>query len=122
MKTLNRATGKLAEDLAAQELKTKGYQIIERNFSNRFGEIDIIAKDKETLVFVEVKAKVGYEFGHPEEMINKKKLSKIRRMAEFYFCKGDSRIARPPCRIDIVAIVLNPDSSPLRLTHYENVY
>lgn len=117
MKYLNRKIGKLAEDLAASDLKQKGYQIIERNFSNRFGEIDIIAKDKDTLVFVEVKAKIGEQFGHPEEMINKGKLSKIRHMAEV-FLDGENIL----CRIDIVAVVLNPDYSLLRLTHYENVY
>lgn len=117
MKTLNRQTGKLAEDLATDALKQKSYTIIERNFSNRFGEIDIIAKDKDTLVFVEVKAKIGAEFGHPEEMINKKKLSKVRHMATIYL-NGNS----VPCRIDIIAIVLNPDNSLLRLSHYKNVY
>lgn len=117
MKRLNRQTGKLAENLAADTLREKGYTIIERNFSNRFGEIDIIAKDKEILVFVEVKAKIGTEFGHPEEMINKKKLSKIRHMATIYL-NGNS----VPCRLDIIAIVLNPDNSLLRLSHYENVY
>jgi putative endonuclease len=122
MKFLNRVTGKHAEDLATNALREKGYAIIERNFSNRFGEIDIIAKDKETLVFVEVKAKIGENFGHPEEMINKKKLSKIRHMADIYLCRGEASLARPLCRIDVIAIVLNPDSSLSRLSHYENVY
>lgn len=122
MKKLNRQTGKLAEDLAADALREKGYTIIERNFSNRFGEIDIIAKDKDVLVFVEVKAKIGTEFGNPEEMINKKKLSKIRHMADVYLCRGEACLARSLCRIDVIAIVLNPDNSLLRLSHYENVY
>ena len=117
MKKLNRQTGRLAEDLATESLRKKDYTIIERNFSNRFGEIDIIAKDKGTLVFVEVKAKIGTEFGNPEEMINKKKLSKIRRMAEL-FLNGENSL----CRIDIIAVVLNSDYSLSRLTHYENVY
>lgn len=117
MKVYNRKTGKLAEDLAAAALKQKGYEIIERNFSNRFGEIDIIAKDKETLVFVEVKAKIGEEFGHPEEMINRGKLSKIRHMADL-FLNGENVL----CRIDVIAIVLNSNNEVLRLTHYENVY
>lgn len=116
MKALNRETGRLAENLATEALIKKGYQILERNFSNRFGEIDIIAKDQDILVFVEVKAKKGVEFGMPEEMINSYKLQKIRHMATIYM-KGESL----PCRIDVVAIVLSPTNDLVRLNHYENV-
>ena len=125
MKFFNKQTGFIGENLAAKELEKKGYEILERNFSNKFGEIDIIAKDKtrsassgqDILVFVEVKTKKGEEFGSPEEMINTKKLWKIRNMANLYMNRNDL-----PCRIDVVAIVLDQDDNPLRLTHYENVY
>ena len=117
MKTLNRATGRAAEEIAVRTLQEKGYTILERNFSNRFGEIDIIARDGETLVFVEVKAKTGIEFGLPEDMISPGKLARIRNMATLYM-NGKS----VPCRIDVVAIVLGPDNEVMRLTHYENVY
>lgn len=117
MKIYNRQTGRLAEDFAARVLKDKGYLILERNFHNRFGEIDIIAKEGDVLVFVEVKAKKGMDFGTPEEMITAYKLQKIRRMAEVYM-SGKSL----SCRIDVVAIVLSSDDKLLRLNHYENVY
>ncbi len=117
MKFFNRETGRLAEDLATQALRDKDYQILERNFANKFGEIDIIAKDKNVLVFVEVKAKKGEQFGTPEEMINPRKLWKIRSMANLYMRRNDL-----PCRIDVVAVVLSENNSVLRLTHYENVY
>ncbi len=116
MKAQNRQTGRLAEDMAVNALIKKGFQILERNFNNRFGEIDIIAKDKNTLVFVEVKAKKGEEFGMPEEMVNRYKLQKIRNMATIY-TKGKSML----CRIDVVAIVLSATNDILRLNHYENV-
>ncbi len=116
MKTWNRETGRRAEDIASRHLKRNGYQILERNFSNKFGEIDIIAKDNDILVFVEVKAKIGVDFGLPEEMITPGKLQKIRNMAAVYL-KGQS----VPCRIDVVAIVLSEDNEVVRLTHYENV-
>lgn len=116
MKAKNRATGRLAEDMATDALIKKGFKILERNFNNRFGEIDIIAKDKDTLVFVEVKAKKGEEFGMPEEMVNAHKLHKIRNMALIY-TKGESVL----CRIDVVAIVLSSFNEILRLNHYENV-
>lgn len=117
MKQLNRQTGRFAEDVAVSELRKKGYRIVERNFSNKFGEIDIIAKDHGVLVFVEVKAKIGTNFGMPEEMISKGKLQKIRNMATM-FMKGELI----PCRIDVVAIVLDENNEVVRLTHYENVY
>ena len=117
MKFQNRATGRLAENLAIEALKNKGYVILESNFQNRFGEIDIIAKDKGILVFVEVKAKKGTDFGSPEEMISPAKLKRVRNMATVYM-KGQLL----PCRIDVVAVVLSPTDELLRLTHYENVY
>ncbi len=117
MKAFNRATGRLAEELASSALKKKGYTILQQNFANRFGEIDIIAQDHNTLVFVEVKAKTGVEFGSPEEMISPAKLQKIRNMATVY-TEGKS----VSCRIDVIAVVLNLDDDLVRLTHYENVY
>lgn len=117
MKKFNRIVGSKAEEYAARALIKKGYAIVKRNFSNRFGEIDIIAKDGETLVFVEVKAKTGNRFGTPEEMVSKWKLNQIRKMAEIYM-EGKNL----PCRIDVIAILLDPASELLRLTHYQNVY
>lgn len=117
MKFLNRQTGKIAEDYAVQELINKNYRILERNFSNRFGEIDIIAENNGMLVFVEVKAKKGLDYGLPEEMVSRHKLKKVQNMAVIYL-KGKSL----PCRIDVVAIVLSAEMELVRLTHYENVY
>ena len=117
MKFNNRETGRLAEALACKSLQEKGYHILESNFSNRFGEIDIIAKDKDLLVFVEVKSKIGAEFGLPEEMISPHKLRKVKNTATIYM-KGENL----PCRIDVIAIVLSQEGDLVRLTHYENVY
>lgn len=112
-----RQVGQLAEKLAVSSLINKGYQILERNFRNRFGEIDIIAKDKDILVFVEVKSKIGAEFGLPEEMVGYHKLQKVKNMATLYM-KGQLK----SCRIDVIAIVLSSNNELVRLTHYENVY
>jgi putative endonuclease len=107
----------LAEEIAVVELVRKGYQIIEKNWGNKFGEIDIIAKDGETTVFAEVKAKRGEGWGMPEEMVKKGKLQKVRNMATIYL-EGKE----VPCRIDVVAVVLGRNNKVVRLTHYENVY
>lgn len=116
MKQFNRKTGEVGEGIAAEFLEKKNFKIIERNFSNKFGEIDIIARDNVVLVFVEVKTKIGEDFGSPEEMINSGKLQRIRNMATMYL-HGASAV----CRIDVVAIVLDEFNEIVRLTHYENV-
>ena len=117
MKTYNKITGNTGEDLACAELEKKGYQIITRNFSNKFGELDIICKKDGLLIFVEVKTKIGDYFGTPEEMVGRGKLQRVGNMATMYM---NGKLL--PCRIDVIAVVLNPDNSLLRLTHYENVY
>ncbi|MEK7526173.1 MAG: YraN family protein [Patescibacteria group bacterium] len=122
MKTQNKIIGKLGEDLAAKLLQDKGYQIIERNWGSKWGEIDIIAKKGEMYIFVEVKTKVGENFGPPEQMVNYRKLQQIQRMASTY-----AQAVNSAKRIDVVAIVLPSGSHPegeevQRIDHYEAVY
>lgn len=119
MKKENRNTGRLGEKLASEYLARKGYRIKERNFSTRKGEIDLVCYKGKTLVFVEVKAKIGHEFGEPEDMVDSKKLSRVRRMGEVYLLEHDLNV---PCRIDVVAVVLTEDKSVERIDHYEAVY
>lgn len=119
MKENNFLTGKKGEEMAGRYLENKGFLIKERNFRTRFGEIDIVGFDKNILVFVEVKTKIGHEFGEPEEMINKGKLGKVRRMGEVYLQDKNLDVA---CRIDVVAVVLSGDGKIERIEHYENVY
>lgn len=117
MKQFNRQTGASAESIVAAHLQKKGYTILERNFRNKFGEIDVIARDGKILVFVEVKAKIGGNFGLPEDMVSQGKIQRVRNMATIYM-KGELL----SCRIDVVAIVFDEDEYVVRLTHYENVY
>lgn len=116
MKLYNKVTGQLGEGIALNFLLSKDYELVLRNFSTRFGEIDIIMKDKNETVFVEVKTKKGPFFGTPEEMFTRSKYRKVKNMATV-FLKGKD----VPCRIDMVAIVLDPDNSVQRLNHYKNV-
>lgn len=105
-----RNTGNYGEDLASKFLKDLGYEIIERNYFYGHGEIDIISKDGNDLVFVEVKYRRNLEFGPPELSISKGKQKLIRRTVEAYlFEKG---IKDQPCRIDIVAILHLKDEKP----------
>lgn len=113
----NKSTGKIGEDAACDFLKKKGYQILERNWGNKWGEIDIIAKDKEIIVFVEVKTKIGINFGTPEDMINPRKLNQIQRLASTYPQSQNSQL-----RIDVIAIILNSDLSLQSISHHQAVY
>ena len=119
MKSNNKVIGNRGEELATEYLQKKGYKIIERNFRTRFGEIDIICSDGPTLVFVEVKTKIGHDFGEPEEMVNKSKISKVKRMGEVYLQDKGMSVS---CRVDVVAIVLTEFGLTERLVHYQGVY
>ncbi|OGM75835.1 hypothetical protein A2210_02280 [Candidatus Woesebacteria bacterium RIFOXYA1_FULL_40_18] len=97
-----RLFGNLGENYACRLLQKSGYRIIERNFTSRFGEIDIIALDKDTLVFVEVKTRWSRRFGLPQEAVTPQKLFRIKRTAE-YFSLRHPRLPKK-LRIDVVAI------------------
>ncbi|MBI2036579.1 YraN family protein [Candidatus Microgenomates bacterium] len=98
--------GKYGEDLAVQFLKKKGYRILERNFHKRYAEIDIVAIDDDTLVFVEVKTRISGEFGEPLEGIGPWKQKALKRAALFY--KSLHQELPSGLRIDAVAITLSP--------------
>lgn len=116
--------GKIGEDLARKFLEEKGYKILEQNYRTRFVEIDLVAEksegflEKPKLVFVEVRTKVGENFGSPEDTINRNKLRKVLWNAKSYTGFKNWQGA---CRIDAVCIVLNRDMSVSRLTHHENI-
>ena len=122
MKTQNFSKGRLGEQIASQYLKKKGYRILEQNFRTRYGEIDIISAKDKLLAFVEVKLKVGKNFGLPEEMITPGKLGQVRKIAEVYLQQNPKIAAKyEQYRIDAVCIVLNEDYSVKDTRHYENV-
>jgi len=122
-KIQNYRKGREGEEIAREFLKEKGFRLIESNYSNVLGEIDLIMTDKDWLVFVEVKLKIGDKYGSPEEMINKNKLSKIKRVAESFLVL-EKEVAKnfEKYRIDAVCIVLNEDKTVRTIKHYENLY
>ena len=99
--------GTKGEDLAVSFLKNKGYKILERNYHIRGGEIDIIALDNDTLVFIEVKARSTEKFGSPLEAITYRKLKTLTKAAQFY--KSQHPNLPEALRIDAVAITLERD-------------
>ena len=98
-------TAKLGEDKACEYLKKLGFKIIERNFRKGYGEIDIVAIDKDVLVFVEVKTRTSNEFGSPLEGITYWKLKSLIRTAQFY--KITHRKLPDALRIDAVSVILS---------------
>ena len=121
-KKFNRKIGKEGEEIAAKFLQEKGYKILERNYSTKFGEIDLIAVKNNILSFVEVKLKQSENFGTPEEMIGTSKLAQVQRMAEFYLMdKPEMAGNYKTYLIDAVCIVMNEDGKVERIDHYENL-
>ena len=115
-----KSLGNLGENLALKHLKNKGWQFIERNFKSYFGEIDLIFKDKETLVFVEVKTRFSKSYGPPEEAVTPRKIRSLIKTAQYFKLKNPKM--PDSLRIDVVAIDLDPKREKLlQLRHIENI-
>lgn len=98
----NLITGNKGEDLACEYLQKQGYKILERNFRIRGGEIDIIAQDKDVIIFVEVKARYSHEYGLPVEAMTFWKIKALLRAAQFYLVKHG--LGKSAYRLDFVGI------------------
>jgi putative endonuclease len=106
-------TGKEGEKIAATYLKKNGYEIIEINYRCPIGEIDIVAKEKNDLVFVEVKTRKSIELGYPEQAVGMRKQKKMSQLALWYMQKR--KIADTNARFDVVAITLMPEKNEVKL-------
>ncbi len=96
------AFGKEGENIAVGELERRGYEILARRYRTRHGEIDIVATDEGTIVFVEVKARATAEFGTAAEAVTTHKQRRLAAMATDYLARH--RLTERPCRFDVVAI------------------
>ena len=105
--------GKRGEDIAVSYLKRLKYKIIERNYSCRFGEIDIIGKDKKTLSFIEVKTRSSMTYGHPYQVVNKKKQHQISKVALNYL--NQNNLHGVDARFDVVAVQISPKGQTVEL-------
>ena len=113
-----RNTGILGEKFARDFLKKRGYRILETNYRCPRGEIDIVARHKDSLVFVEVRTKTSLEFGTPEESVTRTKRNRMRAAA-FHFLQAHTELPQL-WRIDFVAIELNQKGKPSRIELIEN--
>ncbi len=110
--------GQLGEKLAQKFLKKRGYHICETNFRWQSGEIDIVAKRKDYLIFIEVRTKSNLDFGTPEESITKSKKKKLISSALHYINTHHDLPAS--WRIDVVAIEINDKGKSKRIELIEN--
>ncbi len=113
---MSREIGKIGEDLACEILTGSGYKIIERNYFARFGEIDIIAKENNDLVFIEVKYRKDEGFGSALDAVTRKKLKKIHKSALIYL--SEKGLTNVDWRVDVIGI--SPDTKKFEIL--ENVY
>jgi putative endonuclease len=114
MKNMSKiSTGKEGEQIAAVFLKKNGYKICETNFHCPLGEIDIIAREKGELVFIEVKTRKSRELGYPEQAVGVKKQRKLSQLALWYM--QQKKIKDIPARFDVVAITMFPEANEIKL-------
>ena len=114
MPTLHQSTlGVRGEDLACRELRRRGYEILARRYRTRHGEIDIVARDRDVLVFVEVKARASHRFGSPLAAITHAKQRKLTLMALDYLSR--SRTTGIACRFDVVGILVGAGRPSIEL-------
>lgn len=111
--------GLLGEETAQNYLEKEKFRIIEKGFRLYRGEIDLIAYDKETLVFIEVKTRGPGSLALPEESVNIRKQSQIRKIAEGYLAKNE--IDEVECRFDVISLVFD-EKGDFSLTHYKDAF
>jgi len=116
---VSKSLGHLGETLAAAYLQNKGYTILERNWHSPYGEIDLVARQREAVVFVEVKARASKSLGPPEISVTPRKEEHMRQAAE-YFIQQHPDLANE-WRIDLITIQLQPNDNPALIDHFENV-
>jgi putative endonuclease len=112
--------GKTGEELACAELRRRGYAILARRFRTRGGELDIVARDGATLVFVEVKARRSERFGTAAEAVTSRKRARLARMADEFLCR--TRLVSVPCRFDVVAVTVPDGGASPRVEVYTGAF
>jgi putative endonuclease len=115
----SQAFGQLAEALAEQMLRKKGYRIVEKNLRLAGGELDLIAENQDTLVFIEVKARRGDKFGGAPYAISTRKKQQIIKLALCYLTKH--QLTNTQCRFDAILVMGIQDQSP-QVTHIEQAF
>ncbi len=114
------AIAKTGEALAVTHLKARGYKILDQNYRAARGEIDLVVKDGDFIVFVEVKTRRSLKFGTPQAAVTKQKQQQISKVALVYL--QTHNLLDTPCRFDVIAIHLSPQLKLLKLEQIENAF
>lgn len=112
--------GERGEALAERFLRQMGYRILARGSRNKLGEIDLVAMDGKTIVFVEVKTRRSTDKGHPADAVDARKQAKLTRLALAYMKRH--RVLDQPSRFDVIAITWPDNASPPQIEHYRNAF
>ncbi|MFV0553303.1 MAG: YraN family protein [Mangrovibacterium sp.] len=117
MATTQKELGEIGEDMAEKHLLKLGYTILERNWRHHHLEVDLIARDKDELVIIEVKTRSGVQFGHPSEAITRQKMNHLINAADAYIKINNSSL---DTRFDVITVVMNRGT--YRLEHFEDAF
>jgi putative endonuclease len=115
---MKKVSGKKGEDTAVQFLEGKGYEIVARNYRIKRQEIDIVAKDKETYIFVEVKSRSSSDFGFPEDFVSVQQEGRIRNAATHFL--AEEKIDAKHIRFDVVSILVHEHE--IEIEHFEDAF
>jgi putative endonuclease len=121
MTDVRHTAGQRGEELAAEHFERLGFEILARNHRTRFGELDMVAYDGETLVFAEVKTRRSGS-REPWENLHDRKQTQVRRMAIAWLTEGSERPYGAQLRFDGIAVLLDGDGELLRLDHLEAAF
>lgn len=117
---LHNKIGQIGEEIAVRYLKKKGYYIVERNYRNKFGEIDIIAAENNYTIFIEVKSRSSENYLDLAQSLYQKQIHRLRRAAIFYF--AEKNIALASIRFDLIALKINLQAKKIdKLKHFKNI-
>lgn len=111
--------GREGERLAEAYLRRLGLIVFARRYATPMGEIDLIARDKDTIVFVEVKCRADDKWTEPQHAVNAAKQRKMAKAARFFL--NDRRLFDKPCRFDVIAIVAPPAGEP-QINHFADAF
>lgn len=112
--------GLIGEELAANHIKNEGYNILERNYRTKLGELDIIARDQNIIIFIEVKTRTSNAYGTPSEAVNYKKQQTIRKLSQQYIKHKKLDNSCLGYRFDVIEVKLA--GKKYKIDHMENAF
>lgn len=115
-----RQLGLKGEEAAAGYLKRSGYRVLNKNYSCRLGEIDIVALESDTLVFIEVRSRSSDEYGLAQESVTMRKQLRLRQLA-WHYLKAEGKTGSS-CRFDVISVLFDENGNLKRLEHIENAF